>query len=271
MDVATTADWARFYAHVGFRSFPVKPGAKSPSFSNWQADATVDPKLIDQYWHPTSDRNLGLVTGESFDAWDIEGEHIARFSTWCWQNGHGYPDHFPPAPIASTGRGGLHILTAPTGIDATRRLYLDGAHIGELKSRGGFIVACPSEVTYSDAVGDYLWINLPSKRPLPEAPDWLLGLVQRPEAPRKMVPWRSVSLAPKSDLAPLLKAVRQTPEGDRNANLHWAANRACDDGIPFEMAEREMLAAYMEIIGPDEIPYEREHEGRATIASAYKR
>ena len=261
------ADWGRLYASAGWRVFPVKPGAKSPSFSNWQADATTNSDLIAQYWRPGTERNLGLICGERFDAWDIEAEHLARFSEWLYREQHVLPE----CPIASTGHGGVHLLTAPAGVDGTRRLFLDGVHIGELKSHGGFIVACPSEVTYPEGVGDYIWTYLPPRLAVPEAPDWLLALAQRPKTPRKMIPWRQVSLAPESDLEPLLKSVRQTPEGDRNANLHWAANRACDDGVPFELALDRMLPAYMEIIGPGEIPSEREHEGRATIASAYKR
>lgn len=258
----SVADWAKFYAAANWRSFPVKPGAKSPSFSNWQADATTSAALIEQYWRPGTDRNVGLVTGEAFDVWDIEADHIARFSEWLYKNEYALPE----CPIASTGRGGVHILTAPTGINATRRLFLDDVHIGELKSKGGFIVACPSE---TEAL--YLWVSLPPRLVVPPAPEWLLALVKRPETPRKMTPWRNVSLAPASDLEPLLRAVRQTPNGDRNANLHWAANRACDDGVPYEMAVDKMLPAYMELITPDETPWEREHEGRATIASAYRR
>jgi len=257
------SDWGRFYAAAGIRVFPVKPLGKSPSFSNWQADATTKPDLIDQYFRPGTDRNIGLVMGESCDAWDIEGEHLSAFSSWWW---HWTGAELLDAPWASTGRGGIHILTQPTGEEGSRKLYLDGTHIGELKSKGGFIIACPSETE-----GNYVWVNLTPKFSLPVAPYWLLTLLKRPEAPRRMVPWRNVSLAPESDLEPLLRAVRQTPEGDRNANLHWAANRACDDGVPFEMALDKMLPAYMDIIGPGEIPFEREHEGRATIASAYKR
>lgn len=256
------ADWGLFYAAAGLRVFPVKPGVKRPSFSGWQADATTKPDLIHQYFREGTDRNIGIVMGERCDAWDIEAEHLARFSEWLYRDKRALPE----MPIASTGGGGVHLLTQPTGVDGTRRLYLDGVHIGELKSRGGFILACPSETE-----GQYVWVSMTPGMALPKAPDWLLGLVKRPETPRTMKPWRNVSLAPQSDLEPLLRAVRQTPEGDRNANLHWAANRACDDGVPYELALAQMLPAYMELITPGETPFEREHEGRATIASAYRR
>lgn len=234
--MTTTADWALFYAAAGIRSFPVKPGDKRPMYAKWPEDATTDPKLIRQW--QTADRNLGLVCGETFDAWDIEVEHIAAFSEWLYREKRAIPD----APIASTGRGGVHILTQPTGVDGSRNLYLDGKHIGELKSRGGYILACPSETDQM-----YLWVNMPPRMEMPEAPAWLLALLERPVATHKTLPTR---LASPDDVVAVLGrlagSVIRAGEGRRNNYLYWAVRRAVEEGVPVAKAVRALRAAASE-------------------------
>lgn len=233
-----TADWGLLYARAGWRSFPVTAGKKTPMYKGWQQDATLDPKLIRQYWRPGSDRNLGLVCGEAFDAWDIEVDHLIAFSEWMHRNGHALPE----APIASTGGGGMHILTAPTGVDGSRNLYLEGKHIGELKSRGGFILACPSETEQT-----YLWINLTERLAVPEAPAWLLGLLERPTALRKTLPTRIAS--PDDAVAVLGRlagSLIRAGEGRRNNYLYWAVRRAIEEGIPADHAVKALRAAASE-------------------------
>ena len=275
---STVADWARFYAKAGFRSFPVWAGEKRPMFSGWPKDATLDPDQIDRYFR--SEPNIGIVCGEAFDAWDIEVEHVPAFmefvakqepQTKCpFGDPHGA---LPEAPIAQTGRGGIHILTAPTGVNGTRYLYLNGTHIGELKSTGGYILVCPSETEQM-----YRWTWLPDNLAVQPAPDWLKALSERPERPQKVslgpnvsLARKPVSLAPEGDIRPLVAQVRNSKQNDRNANLHWAANRAYDDGVPQALAMRELMVPFMEIALPGEGLAERSHEGRATIASAYNR
>lgn len=249
--MATTADWARLYSRAGWRSFPVTPGSKTPLFKGWQADATTDPALIAQYWR-NDERNLGLVCGEAFDAWDIEVAHIEAFSAYIGRHGA-----LPEAPIAQTGRGGIHILTKPTGVDGTRYLYLDGTHIGELKSRGGFIVAAPSETE-----AQYVWVNLPERLAVPEAPGWLLALLERPEKLRKTLPTRPTS--PDDVVAVLGRlagSVTHAGEGRRNNYLYWAVRRAIEEGVPAPEAVRVLHAAGIEA-------GLTEHETTRTIESA---
>jgi hypothetical protein len=235
--MTTPIEWASLYARAGWRSFPVKPGAKSPLFKGWQADATTDPGLIAQYWNGPggAERNLGLVCGEQFDAWDIEVEHVARFSDWL--TAHGYV--LPECPMAQTGRGGIHLLTAPTGVDGTRYLYLDGVHVGELKSRGGFILACPSE---TDDL--YRWTHLPDGLVVPAAPEWLLGLLERPVAARRHFPTR---MATPDDVVAVLGrlagSVAHAREGFRNSYLYWAVRRAVEEGVPVIHARTVLAVA----------------------------
>ncbi len=244
--MSSVADWALLYASAGWRSFPVQATKKVPLYRNWLNDATLDPKMCRQYFPEGTDRNLGLVAGEGIDCFDIEVDHIAAFSEWLYKGGHALPD----APIASTGRGGMHILTKPTGVDGSRNLYLDGKHIGELKSRGGFILACPSETEQT-----YLWTNMPPRLEVPVAPDWLLALLERPTALRKTLPTRIAS--PDDAVAVLGRlagSVAHAGEGQRNNYLYWAVRRALEEGIPPTHAITAMRAAAQEAgLDKDEI------------------
>jgi hypothetical protein len=250
------------YAAAGWRCFPVWPGKKNPMYDGWQNGATADLDLLKTYFRPEWDRNVGVVCGERFDAWDIEAPHLPMFYAWARSTGV----HLPVTPVAITGRGGIHILTEPTGVGGTRYLYLEGQHIGELKSTGGFILVSPSVTE-----GRYVWLRAPDGLSPRPAPPWLLSLVKKPTVVPYRPPWPQVSLAPESDIVPLLRAVRETGEGDRNANLHWAANRACDDGIPYEFALARLIEAYMETRLPSEDPREYRQAGEATVTSAYHR
>jgi hypothetical protein len=220
-------------------------------FAGWQKDATTDSSMIEQYFGDP-ERNMGLVCGESFDAWDIEVDHVEDFAKYAEEH-----TAVTEAPLASTGRGGWHILTKPTGVDGTRYLYLDGKHIGELKSRGGFILVCPS---FTDQM--YRWSYLPDRLELPEAPDWLRGLLERPATLRKTLPTR---LATPDDVVAVLGrlagSVISAGEGSRNNYLYWAMRRAVEEGVPAASARRVLTTAGIES------GLER-HEVHQTIESA---
>lgn len=249
-EVSALANWALLYAKANWRSFPVKAGGKSPLYKNWQKDATTDPELIGRYF-ASPERNLGLVCGEAFDAWDIEGDHLSAFDSY-WAR---WSKVLPEAPIASTGRGGIHILTKPTGVDGTRYLYLDGKHIGELKSRGGFIVATPSETWAAEPPGgQYIWANLTPRLTVPEPAPWLLHLLERPVALRKTLPTR---LASPDDVVAVLGrlagSVAYAGRGSRNNYLYWAVRRAIEEGCPVGPATKVFRAAAEDAgLDPDE-------------------
>ena len=250
----STVDWALGYGRLGWRVFPVLTGDKRPIYRGWQTDATTDEAMIRQYFTADPTRNIGVVCGEKFDAWDIEIEHVPSLTAFMVANGH----RMPESPIASTGRGGLHILTKPTGVNHTRQLHLDGTHIGELKSTGGFIVIAPSRT-----VGQYRWVWAPSVMGVQAAPQWLLDLLERPKTTGKRFKTRIVS--PDDGVAILGQlghAVIHAGEGSRNSYLYWAMRRALEEGVPAKHAAKDLAAAGT-TAGLDE------HEVRATIRSAY--
>lgn len=250
-----TVAYAQGYGRLGWRVFPVWAEQKRPIYKGWPTDATTDPALIDQYFAADPSRNIGLVCGEQFDAWDIEVEHIAALTAWMTENGHVLPE----SPLAQTGRGGWHYLTQPTGVNHTRALHLNGTHVGELKSMGGFIVAAPSKTT-----GPYLWQWTPRHMELSPPPPWLLGLLERPQGATHRFPSRLTSADDVvAVLTRLAAAVTDAGEGHRNNYLYWAMRRALEEGVPVRHAGRVLLAAGLEAGLED-------HEVKATLRSAYE-
>lgn len=57
-------DWARYYAALELRVFPIKPGQKSPPLvSKWPKAATADPGTLSSWWQRWPEANLGVVMG----------------------------------------------------------------------------------------------------------------------------------------------------------------------------------------------------------------
>jgi hypothetical protein len=249
----TTRDWALLYASFGWRVFPVVPSGKRPIYKGWQRDATTDPDLIACSWRSEPAPNIGLICGEAFVAFDIEVDHLPALSASMHERGHLLPE----TPIARTGRGGIHILVSVFG-EGGHALRLDGVHIGELKRRGGFIVACPSRTH-----GPYEWLRSPEAVTIGEAPEWLRGLVlDRPN----MAGSPAVVIGPsrgEARLAALARAVRDASRGSRNSVLYWAMRRAIEDGVPAGVAG-SVLSRMSALAGLDE------REVEATVRSASK-
>jgi hypothetical protein len=259
MTGSAIAAWAESYASCGWRVFPA--WGKVPAFRGWQRAASTDPDLIARWWPRDDDSNVAAVTGEAFDVFDIEREHLAALRSHVEAG----KLTLPPTPIASSGGGGLHVFVAPTGINATRRLFLDGQHIGELKSRGGLVLVCPSSTERL-----YRWLEAPAGMALADAPDWLIALVEQSFPNEQRMPWKQVTLAPRADIAPLARHVARAELHNRNATLHWAAHRAADAGVPEDIAQQALGAAFVNTGLPAEDRQNRLREGRATIASAYR-
>jgi hypothetical protein len=220
-----TAAWAESYGAVGWRVFPA--AGKIPAFRGWQDAATTDAALIRRWWPTDPGSNLAAVTGEAFDVFDIERDHVRDFlAAGPTGSGLGMP------PISRTGRGGIHLFVRPTGIGHTRKLVLDGTHIGELKSSGGLVLLPPS-VT----VEQYVWLYAQARLPLPEAPAWMLALVTESAPPPKFDAGRPLSRQELIDaLETLCETVAESERGNRNAMIFWAARRAAEQGVPPEAA-----------------------------------
>jgi hypothetical protein len=194
---------------------------------------------------------VATVCGEAFDVIDIEAEHLAAFRDATRTR------DLPWTPTARSGGGGLHLYVAPLGL-GTRRLVLDGVHIGELKGSGGVLL--PPSVT----TGPYTWLRAPSDVPIAEAPAWLRRLAHEPGPKGSrpiggLSPSRAVAL-----VAGLYRVVTRAQEGERNALLFWAACRAAEHGVDRDAVAEILRSAAVKAGLP-------EREARATIASGFRR
>jgi hypothetical protein len=251
----TAQEWALRYAAVGWRVYPVEPGAKKACFTGWQTSATTDPELIARQWRAEPYPNVGVICGEKFAVFDIEVPHLPAFFDYLDAAGHVLPE----MPICATGRGGIHLYVQPlAGVPTTRKLRLGDVHIGEYKTTGG-VVSPPSTT-----VGPYRWLWWPDEPLLAAAPAWLESLVAEPAATPSVVTTRTLPADPASALDALACAVRDEREGNRNALLYWAACRALEEGIRADIAaevlNRAALAAGLSRAETD-----------ATLRSALKR
>ena len=61
-------DNAPFYAGMGFRIAPVKPGTKHPCMDDWKNQATSDMEIIRPWQNSYTDYNIGAVMGRFNDA-----------------------------------------------------------------------------------------------------------------------------------------------------------------------------------------------------------
>ena len=246
-------DWVHRYARLGWRAYPVEPGTKKAIFTGWQRSATTDPGVIARQWQREPYPNVGLICGESFAVFDIEAPHLPAF--YHHLDAHGYV--VPETMVCRSGRGGLHLYVAPlAAILTTRKLRLDGRHIGEYKTTGG--VLAPPSVT----VGPYAWLWLPDEGKPTIAPDWLAALIDGEPHSAGERPYRGAS-DPAIALDILACRVRDEGEGNRNDLLYWAARRAAAEGIEPQVARSVFLRA-AKLAGL------RDDEADATITSAFR-
>ncbi len=253
----TAREWTLTYAEHGWRVYPIEAGRKKALFTGWQTSATTDPDLIRRQWPREPYANVGLICGEAFAVFDIEAPHLPAF--FAYLDGHGYV--LPETPVNSTGRGGLHLYVKPVDrVSTTRKLLLEGAHIGEFKTTGG--VLAPPSVT----AGQYRWLWLPDDLIPAEAPEWLTTLISEPAQTRSVSRGRACARTPDPGAAldALACAVRDEPAGNRNSILFWAACRAFEEGIRPDIAEAVLRRA-ANSAGLEDA------EAQATIESALKR
>jgi Bifunctional DNA primase/polymerase, N-terminal len=199
------------------RAGPVCPEAgKHPRLAGWTRLASTDPGMVGQWWRRWPQANVGLVTGRRFDVLDLDGDQgvealRATLQIAPWEH---------PGPVARTGSGGWHLLSAPTGLGNRVRL-LAGV---DWRGRGGLIVAPPSRHASGRR---YAWVRLLTAA-LPEVPAELRRLLAPPPTQRTTLPpaptpaGRSGGYGPAA-LAGERAAVAGARPGSRNATLNRAA------------------------------------------------
>ncbi|MEU5210449.1 bifunctional DNA primase/polymerase [Streptomyces sp. NPDC020742] len=166
---------------------------------------------------------------------------------------HGFP--IPPTVTVHTPSGGRHLwLTGPPSPPVPNSVGKLAPGI-DVRGTGGYLVGPGSLTTH----GRYVLAPHAPPRPAP-VPDALFALLTAPppSAHREPAPG-----TPPQPAGALVRFVRTSPDGQRNARLFWAACRAHESGLGRELAERLVTAACHAGLS--------EQEARATLASAARR
>jgi hypothetical protein len=228
-------------ARRGWPVFPCAAGEKIPATRHGFRDATTDERQIIAWFGRHPDWNLAIATGAPGpDVLDVDQHGSAGngFSAFARLRHAGLLDG--ATACVRTPHGGLHLYF--TG-SHQRNGHLPAHHL-DFRSAGGYILAPPSQVggkPYQriktlDGHGGLDWAAV-TRLLQPEHQQ-----SQRPRPPQ----------ASSHDLGHLARWVAGQHEGNRNAGLFWAANRALEadpatDLSPLAAAARQAGLADPEI------------------------
>ena len=205
------------YARRGWPVFPCLPGQKIPATTHGFRDATTDEQQITAWFTRHPGRNLAIATGAPGpDVLDVDqhGPDGTGFGAYARLRRAGLLTG--ATAYVRTPSDGLHAYFTGT---AQRNGHLPDHHL-DFRSHGGYILAPPSHIgghpyqllTTTAAHGTLDW----------QAVTQLL----HPHRQQQQRPQPH----PASDQAfdHLARWVASQQEGNRNAGLFWAANRALE-------------------------------------------
>ena len=228
----TTFRQALAYARHGWPVFPCLPGQKIPATRHGFRDATTDQEQITDWFGHGAGWNLAIATGAPGpDVLDVDQHGPAG-------NGYAAFNRLRRAGLADgaaayvrTPAGGMHAYFTGSGQHNGR---LPSHHL-DFRSAGGYILAPPSQVDGKP----YRLITRPGGR---GTLDW--NAVIRFLEPQQQPHQAQTLPARRLNLSHLARWVASQPEGNRNAGLFWAANRALDtdhaaDLSPLAVAARQ--------------------------------
>lgn len=192
-------------------------------------DATTDPEALTRWWAQYPSANIGLRTGETFDALDLDGPAgFAAYTEMVTALG----SELEAFAVVRTGRpdGGRQHYCQPAG----RRNFAGGKNgipAGvDCRGTGGYVVAVPSRHISGRR---YEWItrwgtNGHAGAAWPDAYEWLTAqrALAAPLPPPKPLPVVVQGVGTPYGLAALQSecdTIRSTPEGARNDQLNASA------------------------------------------------
>jgi hypothetical protein len=227
-----TLQQALAFAARGCPVLPCQPGQKTPATRHGVRDATTDPAQITTWFGRHPDWNLAIATGAPGpDVLDVDqhGQAGNGYAAFRQLRTAGLLDG--ATAYVRTPSGGLHAYF--TGTDQ-RNGHLPGCHL-DFRSRGGYVLTPPSQISGKPY---QLVKTLHGHGTL----DW--DAVMRHLQPQREPPPRRPQRS-RQDLSGLARWVACQAEGNRNAGLFWAANRALDadpaaDLTPLAAAARQV-------------------------------
>ena len=220
------------FAARGLPVLPCLPDRKTPATRHGHLDATTDAEQIDGWFGRHPDWNLAIATGAPGpDVLDVDqrGDAGSGYAAFGQLRRAGLLNG--AAAYVRTPSGGLHAYF--TGTDQ-RNGHLPVHHL-DFRSRGGYVLTPPSRIDGKpyqliqalDGRGTLNW----------DAVIQHLQPQREPRQPFHPQPGRQ-------HLSNLVRWVASQREGNRNAGLFWAANRALDadpaaDLSPLAVAARQ--------------------------------
>lgn len=209
------------FADAGWPVFPCLPGDKRPATEHGFLDASTDHRQIQRWWRAEPQANVAVATGKPGpDVLDVD----------VHKDGTGFPafnqlkrEGLVPEPMAviRTPSGGAHFYYR--GTEHQRNGHIPDKHL-DFRSTGGYVVTPPSRV-------DGRPYAVVSKQPSGATFSWSAAkqlLDPQSERQSSRAPQRPAE-GPR-DVSHLAAWVAAQPEGNRNAGLFWAANRAVEAG-----------------------------------------
>ena len=225
------------YAARGWPVFPCHVGQKTPATAHGYRDATTDPGQITAWFTRNPLQNVAIATGAPGpDVLDVDDHGPAGngYAAFARLSRAGLLDS--AAAYVRTPSGGLHAYF--TG-SAQRNGHLPARHL-DFRSRGGYVLAPPSVV-------DGRHYRLIRTVQAGGGLDW--SAVTALLEPGGQVTRPQLHPAPGRDVSYLARWVAGQAEGNRNAGLFWAANRALETD---PAADLSPLAAAARQAGLDE-------------------
>jgi len=204
------------YARRGWPVFPCLPGQKIPATRHGYRDASTDEQQITGWFGRGFTWNLAIATGAPGpDVLDVDQHGLAGngFAAFGQLRRAGLLEG--AAAYVRTPSGGLHAYFA--GSDQ-RNGRLPRCHL-DFRSQGGYVLTPPSQA----GGRPYRLIKQPGGR---GGLAW--DVVRRHLQPQRQPQQHPHPQAGRQDITGLVRWVASQDEGNRNAGLFWAANRALD-------------------------------------------
>jgi hypothetical protein len=236
------------FAEHGWPVFPCQPGQKIPATRHGYLDATTDPGQITRWFTRHPHWNLAVATGAPGpDVLDVDQHGPAGNGFAAFNKLHRAGLLEDASAYVRTPSGGLHAYFTGTG---QHNGHLPAHHL-DFRSAGGYILTPPSQVGGKP----YQLVKAPGGH---GGLDWaaVTQVLEPSKQPRHQQDRHAVTGGSVEGLAGW---VARQQEGNRNAGLFWAANRALDAD---RAADLSSLAAAARQAGLDD------REIRRTLDSA---
>ncbi|GFK93308.1 hypothetical protein NNJEOMEG_01139 [Fundidesulfovibrio magnetotacticus] len=218
---ASKAEAAQWYAENGIPVFPCGTD-KRPRIKGEFHAATADVERVKAWWKKWPDASIGCPTGEGLDAFVLDVDQPDGPAALAeLESRYG---KLPATLEQRTGGGGRQLFFRMPAEGDVRN---SAGKLGEgldIRGNGGYVILPPSS---HPSGGGYQWLE--GQRPVEQAPEWLLNLLDPNRNGGKGVflpqplSLGGVSVYGNRALADECAKVAATPEGSRNDTLNQSA------------------------------------------------